>query len=210
MIAFITVKGKSLRCPNKNLKLLPYVLNQVSSYLDIIVITDDIRLKQIAERYNVEVFIEDQQIQKSEFHSIYNYLTITGNKIDEFVYIPVTQPFRSDQLIMSVSYTDLQNYDFATTYSIVANRGIFILNEDFSFKTDSYERKGSLCKEVKMVDGCAYKIKTSFLNEMMQSDNVNNYFWNRSKIKFIQNHDNMFLDVDTPEDLKKFIQFAKF
>ena len=59
MTAFITVKGKSLRCPNKNLKLLPYVLNQVSSYLDIIVITDDIRLKQIAERYNVEVFIED-------------------------------------------------------------------------------------------------------------------------------------------------------
>ena len=68
---------------------------------------------------------------------------------------------------MSVSYTDLQNYDFATTYSIIANRGIFILNEDFSFKTDSYERKGSLCEEVKMVDGCVYKIKTSFLNEMM-------------------------------------------
>ena len=37
---FITVKGKSERCPGKNIKLLPYVLQQCSSYLDITVITD--------------------------------------------------------------------------------------------------------------------------------------------------------------------------
>ena len=62
---FITVKGKSERCPGKNIKLLPYVLEQCSSYLDITVITDDIFIKRVCYKYNVDCFIEDKSVQTS-------------------------------------------------------------------------------------------------------------------------------------------------
>ena len=51
---FITAKGTSIRCPRKNIKLLPYVLEQCSSYLDITVITDDLSIKRICDKYNVD------------------------------------------------------------------------------------------------------------------------------------------------------------
>lgn len=206
MITFVTVKGESIRCPRKNHKLLPYVLGQISGYLDVVVITDNAELKRIAEKYNVSVFMETKEVQISEFNSIYNYLQVTKqlDKIEEFMYLPVTQPFRSNELIMSIAYSDIYYYDFATTYTKVSDRKIFLLNDDNTFKYDSYERKGSLCNDVKMIDGYGYKIKTDFLKRVIASDNINHTFWNESKIKFIENNSKIFLDVDTPEDLKLF------
>lgn len=211
MITFITVKGTSKRCPNKNNILLPYVLEQVSPYLNIVVITDSLELKTIAEKYNVKVFIEEKNIQISEFNSIYNFLLKSGtiSNIDEFVYLPVTQPFRSNELINDVLTCDITDYDFATTYSIVPDRSIFILNEDNTYKCNSYERKGSLCKGIKMIDGCIYKIKTNFLSKIVESDNINHSFWNESKIKFIENKDGLFLDIDTTRDLGIFKSLTK-
>ena len=162
MITFITVKGTSKRCPRKNHKLLPYVLKQISNFLDVIVITDDKNLKRIAEKFNVEVFMEEKDIQHSEFHSIYNYLIKTQriNEIDEFLYLPVTQPLRSNELIMNIGFTDITDYDFATSYSIVPNRKIFLLNDDNTFMYDSYERKGALCNDVLIrYDGEVYPLK---------------------------------------------------
>lgn len=211
MITFITVKGTSKRCPRKNHKLLPYVLKQISHFLDVVVITDDKELKCIAEKFNVEVFIEEKGVQHSELHSIYNYLIKTQrlNEIECFLHLPVTQPLRSYELIMNISFTDITDYDFATSYSIVPNRKIFLLNDDNTFMYESYERKGVLCNNVKMIDGCAYKIKTSFLIKILNSDNVNHSFWNESKIKFIENKDDIFIDVDTPKDLKKIENLLK-
>ena len=206
MITFITVKGNSVRCPRKNQKLLPYVLEQISNYLDVVVITDDNELKRIAEKYNVSVFMETKDIQISEFNSIYNYLEVNNklDTVDEFLYLPVTQPFRSNELIMKIAYSNIYYYDFATTYTKVPDRRIFLLNDDNTFKYDSYERKGSLCNDIKMIDGYGYKIKTDFLKRVIASDNINHTFWNESKIKFIENNSKIFLDVDTPDDLKLF------
>lgn len=203
---FITVKGKSERCPRKNIKLLPYVLQQCSSYLDITVITDDLSIKRICEEYNVDCFIEDKSMQTSEFNSIYHYLQTTNKlcNLKEFVHLPVTQPLRNKETILNVAYSDLTDYDFATTYSIVPNRKIFLLNDDFTYQYNSYERKGSLCKDTKMIDGCIYKIKTECLIRIINSDNVNHEFWNKSKIKFVENTTGIFLDVDEPRDLKMF------
>jgi pseudaminic acid cytidylyltransferase len=211
MIVFITVKGESKRCPRKNHKLLPYILDKFSKYLDIIIITDDLELKQIAEQYNVEVYIEDKETQKSEFHSIYHYLYSSNklNEIKEFIYFPVTQPLKSHELIMNVGFSDITDYDFATSYTIVSNRKIFLLNDDNTFMYDSYERKGSLCENVKMVDGSIYKIKTEFLIKAINSYNVNHFFWNKSKIKFIENRDDFYIDIDTPKDLKQFYKITK-
>ena len=51
--------------------------------------------------------------------------------------------------------------------------------------------------------------KTNFLINAINSDNVNNFFWNKSKIKFIENRDDFFIDIDTPQDLNKFYKIIK-
>lgn len=212
MTIFITVKGESKRCPNKNKVLLPYVLNQISSsFSNIIVITDSLELKEIADNFGVVVYLENKEIQKGEFFSIYDFLMKTNTLLDipEFILLPATQPFRSIELIQDIISCDLEGYDFATSYSKVPNRKIFLLNNDFSYKYESYERKGSLCSEEKMIDGYIYKIKTSFLKNIVNSDNSNNYFWNHSRIKFIENKSRFFLDIDEPEDLDLFIKLQK-
>ena len=212
MTIFITVKEESKRCPNKNLILLPYVLNNFSNYLkEIIVITDSIELKKIAEDFGVkETFLEDKRVQISEFNSIYNYLSKNNkfSEISEFIYLPVTQPFSSEELLNNISSLDLSDYDFSTTYSIIPDRKIFLLNDDNSFKYNSYERKGSLCGELKMIDGAIYRIKTKFLEKIISSDNINHCFWNESKILFLENN-NLFLDIDTPRDLFLFQEIIK-
>ena len=212
MTIFITVKEESKRCPNKNLILLPYVLNNFSNYLkEIIVITDSIEIKKIAGDFGVkETFLEDKRVQVSEFNSIYNYLSKNNkfSEISEFIYLPVTQPFSSEELLNSISSLDLLDYDFSTTYSIIPDRKIFLLNNDNSFKYNSYERKGSLCGELKMIDGAIYRIKTEFLEKIISSDNINHCFWNESKILFLENN-NLFLDIDTPRDLFLFQEIIK-
>ena len=177
-----------------------------NSFYNITVITDDLSIKRVCDKYNVDCFIEDKSVQTSEFNSIYNYFVKTNqlNSIKEFIHLPVTQPIRNNETIMKVAYSDLTDYDFATTYSIVPNRKIFLLNDDFTYQYDSYERKGSLCKNTKMIDGYVYKIKTEFLVRIINSESPNHMFWNESKIKFVKNATGIFLDVDEPRDLKMF------
>ena len=211
MITFITVKGNSVRCPNKNKVLLPYTLDQIHSLLDdIVVITDDLELKNISESFNVRVHLEEKNKQVCELKSIYDYIQNIDPSITEFILLQVTQPIRNENLILNLLNEELGDFDFITSYTKVSNRSIFLLNEDNSFKFDSYERKGSLCEEVKMIDGCIYKIKTSFLNQVINSGEINHTFWNKSKIKFIENESDIFLDVDTPKDLKLFKKLTNF
>lgn len=208
---YITVKGNSVRCPNKNLKLLPYILEQYCELLNITVITDSVDIIEICKKYNVKYFLEDKENQKCEFTSIYNFLIKTKQleTVDEFIHLPVTQPIRNKETILNIVNCDISKYDFATTYSLVPNRKIFLLNDDNTFQYDSYERKGCLCNQTKMIDGSVYKIKTNFLIKIIQSENQNNYFWNKSKIHFIENTINIFLDIDEPKDLKLFELYKK-
>lgn len=203
---FICAKGTSIRCPGKNIKLLQYTLNKVKSFMDIIVITDSSQIENICKHNNVKCYIEDSNKQFGELTSIYNYLIDTNqfDTIKEFILLPLPQPFTNIETIMNIAYSDLTDYDMATTYTIVPNRSIFLLNNDNTYKVDSYERKGCLCPDTKMIDGCIYKIKTSFLFECINQDSFNHHFWNESKIKFIENTSDIFLDVDTPKELKQF------
>lgn len=203
---FICAKGTSVRCPNKNLKLIQYTLDKVKSFLDITVITDSPRIVEICKQNNVDYYIEDSNKQFGELMSIYNYLIETNQleSISDFIQLPLPQPFTNIETIMNVAYADLTEYDIATTYTIVPNRAIFLLNEDNSFKVDSYERKGCLCPDTKMIDGCIYKIKSSFLKEAINAESFNNHFWNKSKICFIENTSDIFIDIDTPKELKQF------
>lgn len=58
MIIFITVKGTSIRCPNKNIKLLPYTLEKIKDLnLDILVITDSSEIRDICIKYKIKCHI---------------------------------------------------------------------------------------------------------------------------------------------------------
>lgn len=205
MTAYITVKGNSVRCPRKNHALLPYVLAYARELFDVVVITDDDELEGIAKEYGVEVYKEKNTHKISEFHAIYGYLAEQG-KLDldeEFVILPVTQPLRTEQTMKTVRDLDMTGYDVVTTYTVVSNRGIFLLNEDNTFKTESYNRKGCMCKEEKMADGSMYRMRNTFLRDIVESEDTNHEFWH-SRILWVENTQPMFLDVDTPRDLELF------
>lgn len=205
MTAYITVKGVSVRCPRKNHTLLPYVLAYARELFDVVVITDDDKLEGIAKEYGVEVYKDKNTHKISEFHAIYGYLAEQG-KLDldeEFVILPVTQPLRTEQTMKTVRDLDMTGYDVATTYTVVSNRGIFLLNDDNTFKVDSYNRKGCMCKEEKMADGSMYRMRNTFLRDIVESEDTNHAFWH-SRILWVENTHPMFLDVDTPRDLELF------
>lgn len=205
MTAYITVKGVSVRCPRKNHTLLPYVLAYARELFDVVVITDDDELEGIAKEYGVEVYKDKNTHKISEFHAIYGYLAEQGklDKDEEFVILPVTQPLRTEQTMKAVRDLDMTGYDVVTTYSVVSNRSIFLLNEDNTFKVDSYNRKGCMCKEEKMADGSMYKMRNTFLRDIVESEDTNHEFWH-SRLLWVENTHPMFLDVDTPRDLELF------
>lgn len=207
MTIFITVKGTSVRCPDKNKILLPFTLKKITD--NVIVITDSLEIVEICKEFNVKYFIEDKQTQKCELKSIYDFIVNTNqiDSIEEFVHLQVTHPLCNIETIMEVINYKMENYDMITTFTYVPNRKIFLLNDDDTYMYDSYERKGSLCKPTKMIDGSVYKIKTTFLKKVIDSDNVNHTFWNKSKKKFIQNKTNIFLDVDESYELDLFQKY---
>ena len=170
-----------------------------------VVITDDDELEGIAKEYGVEVYKDKNTHKISEFHAIYGYLAEHGklDKDEEFVILPVTQPLRTEQTMKAVRDLDMKGYDVVTTYTVVSNRGIFLLNEDNTFKKESYNRKGCMCKDEKMADGSMYKMRNSFLRDIVESEDTNHEFWH-SRLLWVENTHTIFLDVDTPKDLRIF------
>lgn len=205
MIAYITVKGNSVRCPRKNHALLPYVLAYATTLYDVVVITDDNELADIALQHGATVHWDKSVHKISEFHAIYDFLSEVGklDTDDDFVILPVTQPFRNKKTMFEVRDCDMTDYDVVTTYTKVSNRGIFMLNEDDTFKVNSYNRKGCMCPTEKMADGAMYRMRNSFLKRIVEAKDTNHEFWH-SRIKFVENTHPIFLDVDEPRDLQLF------
>ena len=211
MIAYITVKGNSVRCPRKNHTLLPYVFAYARELFDVVVITDDDELEGIAKEYGVEVYKDKNTHKISEFHAIYGYLAEHG-KLDldeEFAILPVTQPLRTEDTMKAVRDLDMTGYDVVTTYSVVSNRSIFLLNDDNTFKVGSYNRKGCMCPTEKMADGAMYRMRNSFLKRIVEAKDTNHEFWH-SRIKFVENTHPIFLDVDEPRDLELFNKLTNY
>ena len=58
-------------------------------------------------------------------------------------------------------------------------------------------------KDEKMADGSMYKMRNTFLRDIVESEDTNHEFWH-SRILWVENTQPMFLDVDTPKDLRIF------
>lgn len=204
MIAFIAVKGTSIRCPNKNKVLLPYVIDKFKKYLKIIVITDSEDIADMCKSMDVKFYIECKEPPHDEFYAIYDCMKKNNIQDEELLIFPATQPFKSLDTVIEVANYSMKGIDMVTTYTVVPNRSIFILNEDDTFKYDSYHRKGCMCEPLKMIDGNLYKLTKRSLERIALSNDTNHAIWGESKIAYVENKCQLFLDVDTPYDLKMF------
>ena len=199
----IPFKLHSIRCPDKNIKLLPYTikyLEKVGRLNDTILITQSNTIVS----YGAKIFVEKRQESWCEFESIQNYIKDTD--ITEFIWLPVTQPCRDKTLIDRTLEHDLSKCDLVTSFVKEQNRSLFEIKNNKFIIQDS-ERKGSLCTEREVADGAIYYMSATFLNKVVQSENPNKTFWN-SYIGFVRNYAPL-IDIDTKEDLASFLTFME-
>lgn len=193
----IPAKYESVRCPNKNLKLLKYTsdwLIKENRFNDAIVIYDDDRIKEYAESLGFKTI---KELHPKTGDIVACYECAKQLNLNVYFEFPLTQPFRHHGILKEME-DELKNYDFVTTYQKVQDRSIFYVNSQFKFITKSKERKGSLCHEYNMLDGAVYLIKTEWVKDNLE----NNKFW-KGNFNCVLNH-SIFLDIDTKEDLNKF------
>lgn len=204
----IPFKETSVRCPNKNFILFPYVIKwldkQNINHQNIYVVSSSNKVEDFISQYNIK-YIYEHNHQKSNDTLAAAY-TAKDLNVENYFLLPITQPIRSTSLINNISTILVQEnnpYDFITTHQLITDRSLFYLTDDDKFITPSYNRKGCMCKEVKMIDGAIYGIKTSFSNKIINSTDINHDFWS-GNFKTIENSVDFFLDIDTQKDMKKF------
>ena len=109
-----------MRCPNKNKILLPYTLSYILKCgleKNIAIITDsDEFLPIINDLHILDYYVEDSVDGSDEMLSIRNYLS--DKDVHEFIWLPTTQPCRSNNLINEALSCDLSKYDLATSFII--------------------------------------------------------------------------------------------
>lgn len=204
----IPIKERSERCPQKNKYLLPFTaryLEQQNRLSSAWVISDSPALLELASSLNMRTFLEKPVPKQNERTACWTFLQ--QHNAPEFLLCPVTQPFRSKELIneMEDAYQKHGNIDFVTAMTVMPDREQFYvhqLEDRYTFKIHSECRMGATCGNVHMVDGSLYLIRTSFLNEIVHLDDPTSAFWN-ARFNCVMNRA-PFMDIDTEDDLYKF------
>ena len=195
----IPVKGKSVRCPHKNIILLPYVLGALPAMLlqDTYVVSDDSTIENIARHYGVQVFKENREDGDNDITAVKKVAMATGS--EWVVFWPATTPFKSPSLYNTMINMTDNNTDIIFSTRKVSDRSIYY-TDNGDWLIPDVERKGSNCPERIMADGAAYVIRSNWLTQV--KDNYG--FWNGGRKKFAFNDTPFFVDVDTPDDLHRF------
>ncbi len=206
----IPIKKLSERCPGKNKALLPftaYYLKQQKLIQNAIVISDSIELLNFAKSIGfISTFLEHRKSTQDELTSCHNFIKTTA--FYEFILLPVTHPFRDRDLIYksySLYVQEKENIDFITSFTEINNREHFYLelrnNNPFFLKTQT-RRRGNLCKNIPMIDGSIYLIKSNFIQQVACSEDSNATFW-KGRFKCVKKN-TPFMDIDTISDLNNF------
>ena len=206
----IPFKETSNRCPNKNFILFPFALKWledegVNLKEDVHVISKSKKVEQIAIDAKVN-FMHEPETSSSDIDAI----TYAMDKLDSkyAVFFPLTQPLKANGILATIEDILKQTArDFVTTYQYITDRSLFYLNEDMEFLNQSKNRKGCLCKEMKMLDGAIYGVKKEFMDRVLKSDDINAAFWAGNFIA-IKNDVDFFIDIDTKTDMRKFSQLS--
>lgn len=206
----IPFKETSVRCQNKNFILFPYAIQwldrQNAPRSSVYVVSTSDKVKDIAQQYNVN-FVEEAECKNP--NNIVAAATV-AKQLDAEAYIelPLTQPVKNANLIKNV-VDALQSSacDFVTTYQTITDRSLFYLDDNLKFLNKSKNRKGCMCKEMKMLDGAIYGIKLSFAEKIINAEDINAAFW-AGNFKAINNDVDFFIDIDTLNDMQKFAQLS--
>ena len=203
-IILIPAKGHSVRCPDKNIKLLEWTSNYLGEKTNrAIVITDSDDIIEESKKFNLHFF--KSPITTNELNAMLDYLEKNNYQRDYFIHLPLTQPLREIGLIDILDNIETKK-DFIVSKNKYVNRNIFTI-KDNSFITQSFERKGCLCNSDNCIDGAIYKISVDFLKKVNNNNNVNHEFWNGDFETITNNIP--FLDIDEIEDLNCFNNLLK-
>lgn len=216
MILFIPFKENSQRFYNKNFKLFQYTYNYLLNInfnmSKVYVITDSSMVEEFVKKYGIKTINEENSVDinnRNEVIACYN--AAKSLDIENFIWLPLTQPLRNKNLINLIEeeFNKKENdFDFVTSFEYISDRSLFYLNQyedKFLFeKNIKLTRQGRSCQEVRMLDGAIYGVKTNFLKELVKDEkNVLNNFW-QGKFKTILNDVPFFIDIDTEEDFNAF------
>lgn len=200
---FIPMKGHSLRCPNKNKVLLPFMTRVFKTFNTniiprCIIVTESDEIISLAKELGYkniykEETINGKSVNPSEYHAILKCIEAYNNhkikfrtKFDMsyFFLAPVTQPFKSNMFydyIMDLKRSNklnskMSNTSFITTICSQQDRKIFEYNiKDNKFEVESNGRKGAMCDDKYYIDGYWYFVKTQFVSDTIWSlENYNN------------------------------------
>ena len=126
-IAIIPARSGSKGLPNKNILMLgnkPLIAYTIEAALKskmferVIVSTDSLEYKYIAEKFGAEVFMRSEELSNdkaSSFVVIEDVLKKIGTPVDYFVLLQVTSPFRTENHIresIEVFENGISEYDF--------------------------------------------------------------------------------------------------
>lgn len=197
----IPAKAQSLRCPNKNFILLPYLarwLKKQNLLQYAIVIYDSEDMKQLAQELELKVFKEVSP-NSGDINAVKECAQTLN--IDIFFWLPLTSPFRSSNLLIDMQQKLLQNpkLNLVVSAENIPDRSIYYINENGTFEDGlRITRTGSKCESKIMIDGAAYLVRQSWLNTVES----NKQFWSE-QFDYVVNQV-PFLDIDKLEDLNKF------
>lgn len=216
MNLFIPFKENSQRFYNKNFKLFQYtyeyLLNINFNMSKVYVITDSSMVEEFVKKYGIKTINEENSIDinnRNEVIACYNAAKCLD--IENFIWLPLTQPLRNKNLINLIEeeFNKKENdFDFVTSFEYISDRSLFYLNQyedKFLYeKNIKLTRQGRSCQEVRMLDGAIYGVKTNFLKELVKDEqNVLTNFW-QGKFKTILNDVPFFVDIDTQDDFEAF------
>lgn len=199
-----------MRCPNKNFTLFPYAIQwldrQNISKFDIYVVSKSDKVKQLAEMHNVNFIYEKEQTNPNDIIATTDVAKSFG--FQQYIFLPLTQPIKNANLIADVvDALQSSDCDFVTTYQTITDRSLFYLDDNLKFLNESKNRKGCMCKEMKMLDGAIYGIKLSFSQKIADAEDINAAFW-AGNFKAIKNEVDFFIDIDTANDMHRFAQLS--
>ena len=212
-IAIIPARSGSKGLPNKNILMLgnkPLIAYTIEAALKsneferIIVSTDSLEYKYIAEKFGAEVFMRSEELSNdkaSSFVVIEDVLKKIGTTIDYFVLLQVTSPFRNENHIkesIEIFENSISEYDFlvsmqksdksSSLIKLIHDSGTLEeYNIDYSNysrqKYDEYHPNGAI-----------------FIGKVKEYLEQKHFFGKRSKAYFMNKEDS--IDIDDSLDFE--------
>lgn len=212
-IAIIPARSGSKGLPNKNILMLgnkPLIAYTIEAALKsneferVIVSTDSLEYKYIAEKFGAEVFMRSEELSNdkaSSFVVIEDVLKKIGTTIDYFVLLQVTSPFRNENHIkesIKLFEDDIDKNDFLVSMQksdkssslikpIYDNGTLEEYNIDYSNysrqKYDEYHPNGAI-----------------FIGKVKEYLEQKHFFGKRSKAYFMNKEDS--IDIDDSLDFE--------